>query len=133
MATSGTPSPSKSAAISSGETLAGKAKVPPNCCLTRDASCSALADVSAAGDGAGAGDCNGCGDCPAVKQVAKRKTMPMDFMSRVYCLLGRRCAELPGRIPLSNTLKALAALEPGKPHRYGGTGGQRRKQHNHYR
>src|SRR4051794_11131935 len=104
MATSSTPSPSKSAVTVRVENFAGNVNVLPNCCFInadKDA-------VSAAGEAAGA-FVAACGDC-ATAHTPTNKTMPMNFMSTVYCLFGSVALELAGRIPISNTLQFMSAL-----------------------
>src|SRR5436309_1447200 len=113
MATSSTPSLSKSAVITGVGKVAGSVKVAPNCCLTREAS------WASAGWGALAG-----GDvCTPAMHTATtthttRTPLLMSFMSRVYLVLRSFFQKFRLCIPLDNS-PGFAPHQP-KTNRYCG-------------
>src|SRR5262249_7671398 len=97
MATSSTPSPSKSATIRTVENFVGRVKLGPNCCFTRVLTFSILGGAGAAGacgaptppSEALVGDAGAEGDCAAQRQVIRKRTLLTILMGRVYPLLQR--------------------------------------------
>src|ERR1051326_6093386 len=124
MATSSTPSPSKSAVIMGVGNFAGTVNVSPNCCFTSAVSWAGSAPGAAVGWLI-------CGDCAAGTQAARNRTLPRNFIRKVYSFWACRRWELKIRILLANSCQALFAGHPRMPYGDGGPAGQRGEQQHH--
>src|SRR5205809_1252864 len=127
IATSSTPSLSKSAVITGVGKVAGNMKVAPNCCLTSEASWPS----------AGCGALAGAGVCPPAMHTATTidtisTPLLMSFMTRVYLVLGSFFQKFRLCILLDNSLGAGLAPHQPKTHHYCSSRYQGGKQNHHH-